>query len=127
MHIPFDKIPKDLLRHFIRGYFDGDGTVFKDRKYLKTNICSICKEMLLDIQKIYIENNIESRINVEIRYGKKCIDPQGNISKTHKDMFRLYVSKKHEIYKLYNFMYDNSNIYLERKFKKFKDNIELIK
>ena len=47
MHIP--NIPKNLIRHFIRGYFDGDGTIFMDRKYYKSNICSICENFLKEL------------------------------------------------------------------------------
>ncbi len=69
MHIP--KMKTYLIRHFIRGYFDGDGTIFKDRKWLKSNICSISKSILLEIQKFLLKNNIESTIDTEIRQGKK--------------------------------------------------------
>lgn len=90
MHIP--NIPKNLIRHFIRGYFDGDGTIFMDRKYYKSNICSICKNFLKELQDILTENNIESRINVEKRSNKIMKTPQGK-STNCKDMYRLYVSK----------------------------------
>lgn len=73
MHIP--DIPKELIRHFIRGYFDGDGTIFMDRKYYKSNICSICEGFLKEIQEVLTKNYIESRINVEIREGKVMKTP----------------------------------------------------
>lgn len=118
MHIP--NIPKNLIRHFIRGYFDGDGTIFMDRKYYKSNICSICKNFLKELQDILTENNIESRINVEKRSNKIMKTPQGK-STNCKDMYRLYVSKQTEIIKFKDFMYRNSTIYLQRKYNKFPE------
>lgn len=118
MHIP--NIPKNLMRHFIRGYFDGDGTIFMDRKYYKSNICSICKNFLKELQDILTENNIESRINVEKRSNKIMKTPQGK-STNCKDMYRLYVSKQTEIIKFKDFMYRNSTIYLQRKYNKFPE------
>lgn len=117
-------IPKKLYRHFIRGYFDGDGTIFMDRKWLRTNICSINENFLLELQAILNDANIESRINVEIRENKKMKVVQG-YSENCKNMYRLYVSKKEAIKKFYHYMYDGATIYLERKKNKFEDNIEL--
>lgn len=118
MHIP--NIPKNLIRHFIRGYFDGDGTIFIDRKYYKSNICSVCKNFLKELQDILTENNIESRINIEKRSNKIMKTPQGK-STNCKDMYRLYVSKQTEIIKFKDFMYRNSTIYLQRKYNKFPE------
>jgi hypothetical protein len=107
---------KSLYRHFIRGYFDGDGTIFQDGKYLKFNICSITPKILEDIQKIFTENNIKSYINVEKRQGKIYKLPQGNSSTNCKDMYRLFVAKKESLIKLYNFLYSsNTDFYISRK------------
>lgn len=35
-----DKIPKDMIPHFLRGYFDGDGSVVKIENYLRANFTS---------------------------------------------------------------------------------------
>ena len=115
------EIPKmndELLRHFIRGYFDGDGTIYRDKKRLKCNICSINKEFLEDIQKILTNNNIISTINIEIREGKVCKTPQG-FSINCKNMYRLFIRQTTAFRDFYNFMYKDSNIYLERKYIKF--------
>ena len=113
MHIP--KINKDLLRHFIRGYFDGDGTVFFDRKYIKSNICSICGSFLEELKEVLLQSGIECRINIEKRKGKALVNPQGEISTECKDMYRLYVSKKDAVKRFVDYMYKNATIYLQRK------------
>lgn len=118
MHVP--NISKALLRHFIRGYFDGDGTIFMDRKYYKSNICSIYEPFLKELQKILSDYNIESRINVEIRENKEMRTPQGTTTNC-KNMYRLYVSKQTEILKFKEFLYKDATIYLNRKFDKFPE------
>ncbi len=110
---------KELIRHFIRGYFDGDGTIFKDGKYIRVNICSVNKEFLEDIQKLLIEEEIESNINIEIRENKIMKTPQGTSSNC-KNMYRLFIRKKESLLKLKEYFYGNSNIYLDRKFLKFE-------
>jgi intein/homing endonuclease len=109
-----------LIRHFIRGYFDGDGTIYKDRKWLKCNICSINKNFLEDIQKILSKNNIYSTINVEKREGKLLKTPAGN-SINCKDMYRLFIRKTKDFKLFYNYLYNDSNIFLQRKYIKFNN------
>ena len=117
-------LPKHLYRHFIRGYFDGDGTVFMDRKWLRSNICSISENFLIELQGLLNDENIENRINVEIRKNKKYKVPQG-VSENCMNMYRLYVSKQEALKKFYHYLYDDATIYLERKKIKFEDNLEL--
>lgn len=117
LHIPIMK--ENLLRHFIRGYFDGDGTVFYDRQYLKSNICSISKTILEEIQTILSKYNIESAINVEIREGKNLKLPQGTETTSCKNMYRLYVRKQESLKRFKEFLYKDSTVCLIRKFKKF--------
>jgi intein-encoded DNA endonuclease-like protein len=123
------EMEESLLRHFIRGYFDGDGTVFYDRKYLKANIASINENFLIKLQTIINDYNIDTRINVEKRAGKVMRKPLSDeYSTSYKDMYRLFVSKKDSLEKFKKFLYDDSTIYLSRKKDVFyKDDIELTK
>lgn len=114
------KIPdinKNLINHFIRGYFDGDGTIFIDKtsnNRLKINICSISKTILEDIEQQFLINNIDCKINTEIREGKTFKTPQG-FSSNCKNMHRLFVRKIDSIQKLFDYLYKDASIYLERK------------
>jgi intein/homing endonuclease len=118
LNIP--NINSNLFRHFIRGYFDADGTIYKDRKWLKVNICSINLQFLKDISKILESNNIKTRINIEIREGKKMRTPQGE-SYNCKNMYRMFVSKSEDFKLFYEYLYKDSTIFLERKFIKFNN------
>lgn len=125
-HIPL--MDKSLVRHFIRGYFDGDGTVFicknKKNKFFKANICCVTTNILEDFKSLLNENGIECSINKEVRKGKVMKVPQGTCVGGF-DMYRLFIRKKKAVEKFYHYLYDSSSIYLERKRKIFEDNKEL--
>lgn len=126
LHIP--QMNKSLIRHFIRGYFDGDGTVFicngNNTRFFKSNICCVTTEILVEIQNQLQENCISCSINKENRKGKTMKVPEGTCTCSF-DMYRLFIHKKSSIEKFYHYLYDNSNIWLERKRKVFEDNKEL--
>lgn len=114
------KINEKLLPSFIRGYFDGDGSVYMDRKYLRVNICSINKNFLMEIQNILKNNNIESTINEENRTGKTYKLPNAKKASNCVNMYRLFIRKTEELKKLYQYLYTNSTIHFDRKYDKFK-------
>ena len=115
MYIP-EQIPNNLIRHFIRGYFDGDGCItYSIRKPNPKNreinyrvsgrfeICAKLSNILIDIQKHLSKYNI----NTNIHYDKRD------------DMYTLNVCSRNIIKNVYHYLYDNSNFYLSRKFNKF--------
>jgi hypothetical protein len=95
-----------LMPHFIRGYFDGDGSVgayknirSSEWKILKSNICSGSEEFIKDILKIL---------------------PVKNKKYSYKGVYILQLSS-HDTLRLYNYMYNDATIYLKRKKKVFDD------
>lgn len=121
---------ENLLRHFIRGYFDGDGTIFicnsRGDQYFKGNICSPRVEILEQIQSIFLSNGIFCTINKESRIGRTMRVPNENKTCVCKmDMYRLFFRKKHAIKKLFEYLYIDSTIFLQRKFNVFNDNKHL--
>lgn len=110
------KIEESLLRHFIRGYFDGDGSFVtsirkpninnREKNYRVTASFSIeskKENILLEIKQFLSK----FEINVNINYIKRD------------DMFRLVTSSKDNVNKLFHLLYDEANFYLNRKFNKF--------
>jgi hypothetical protein len=89
------KINDDLIHHFIRGYFDGDGTVrFVEKKRSSTGFaCASEKFREFIINELY-DNGIT------IKY-------YGGI--------HLHIQNKVDNNKFYNYIYNNATIYLERK------------
>ncbi len=88
-------------RHLIRGIFDGDGCI-------SSNICSFygTERLLIDIKKVL---NHEAAIET------------GKITKRYTngvDSFSF--SARDKLSKFYHYIYDDANIFLERKYEKFK-------
>lgn len=53
------KLNKQYWRDFIRGYFDGDGSVYKDGSGFRISITSANREILEDINSFLKENGIK--------------------------------------------------------------------
>ena len=100
--INYPNIPKHLDKHFIRGFFDGDGSIYerKDRPngYRAELVCA-SKEFL---EKICL------KMDIEFRYVK----PKKNVYviSLYKDKAKPLLIK----------MYAQSNIHLERKYKLYQ-------
>jgi intein/homing endonuclease len=103
-----NQIPIKYIRHFIRGYFDGDGCItYSFRKpthktpHFRADIagtlrfCKKCNDIIKN--KVNLNGNIR---------------PQGKI-------YRLHFGGNNQIRKLGKFLYQNSTIYLTRKKIKF--------
>lgn len=78
-------IPKNLKKEywkdFIRGYFDGDGSIYKDENGMRLSITSANPEILEDINAFFEENGIKPSTlckdhnNKNIRFRTQaCID-----------------------------------------------------
>jgi len=89
-----------LIRHFIRGYIDGDGSITKtkDNRIILEIIGN--KDFLYDINSHLKENIYIDNKNKLIEEGKA---------------FGLKYSSQKQIKKIYEYLYKPSNIYLERK------------
>lgn len=97
-----------LIRHFIRGYFDGDGCICFTPK---TKIISVLgtKEFLNGI-KLYIP------------YWK-----DSNFYKHGKNNTFMLQSNFKKAYKILKFLYDDASIFLDRKYDKYLDFCRLYK
>ena len=74
-------LPKEYWRDFIRGYFDGDGSIYKDGNGIRLSITSANIEILKDINTFFQENGIKpsnlynDHNNKDIRFRtQSCID-----------------------------------------------------
>lgn len=106
------KIPKNLVRHFIRGYFDGDGSVsVRNIKYpsrLVVDIYSASLNMAKFLHRTIkqIMGNFYAGKIGKMMTNKKTI------------YYRIHLGQKGSA-KLFIYMYKDINLYLERKYKKF--------
>jgi len=98
-------IPKKYIRHFIRGIIDGDGSIhFNKKNYPTLNICGR-EDIITFIRKHFLNKlNLYSKISQPKKNGKLSnvfyICYRGNSAQA-----------------LINYIYNNSHIYLKRKYK----------
>lgn len=92
------------FRHFLRGYFDGDGSVIIQNNRITFSIVgynSFLEELKL---------NMEKYINIKI---------VNKIYKTSSSAHEIKISSRSIVRRIYNFMYNDSELYLQRKKIKF--------
>ena len=96
------KVPEEFKRHFFRGYFDGDGCIcISTKNVISAHILgrtTILKKLISNLpinQKIY------------------------KVSTTDK-VKKAYWFTENDLKFLYEYMYKEATIYLDRKFEKFK-------
>ena len=97
------------IKHFLRGYFDGDGCFYVN----KNNASDVCFNItgykdIINSLKIFLEENL--KINCSIRTASKT---------GHKDIMSLNVYGARQVEMIGNFIYSNFNIALKRKYQKY--------
>lgn len=100
-----NQVPKILHKHFIRGYFDGDGGITMTEKTKSINILGT-KEFL---------NGIKNA--VPLLQNKKLYPLKYN--DTNKNTFRIQFEAIKDIKCFLEYLYQDSNIYLDRKYEKY--------
>jgi intein-encoded DNA endonuclease-like protein len=101
---PKDLVPMNLVRHFIRGYFDGDGSIcLYNEKRFKLYICGGSKIFLEKIKDIFNENDVKFQSIIQVG----------------KHNYRLNIHRISDMEKIFHYFYDESHIFLERKKIKF--------
>lgn len=97
-----EQVPNHLLRHFVRGYFDGDGSAYLQAGKECCKICSGSFDFLYSMNQIFLkELNIVRPIE---RSSLTC------------NCYHIRWIKRGYVKSIRDYMYDNSNVYLGRKF-----------
>ena len=104
VNIPYLK--KDLVRHYIRGYFDGDGSFCFTNKSFHVDFVSSSKQLSEDLIKIVNEMCCEITEN--------C-----SISENGTTIYRPSIYTLDNKVKFLDWIYKDCNIYLDRKYKKY--------
>lgn len=97
-------IPDNLMKHFIRGYFDGDGSVYLTKDNTIKTAFYGTHDFIKSIQDFLIK---------ELDLTKKKITDQKEANVSFVGM------AKQESEKLYHYMYDEATIFLNRKYEKY--------
>lgn len=107
-------VPNELIHHFIRGYFDGDGSISstlnrgnkgtKDYMFTITTTQNMCE----NIQNVFITNmNIQSNIL------------SANVNKNNSSTKTLHCGGNRKILKIMNWLYKDATYFLQRKYDKY--------
>lgn len=105
-HFPH-KLEKKYIIDYIRGMFDGDGSVKKTGHSLTFQVDSSSKEVVEEIQKFLLE---EYNIKTQITTNKKV-----NVL-----LYRLYCYGT-EARKIYDILYTPNSLFLKRKYEKWQE------
>ena len=97
-------IPDNLMKHFIRGYFDGDGSVYLTKDNTIKTAFYGTHDFINSIQDFLIK---------ELDLTKKKITDQKEANVSFVGM------AKQESEKIYHYMYDEATIFLNRKYEKY--------
>ena len=105
-------LPTKFVHHFIRGVFDGDGSIslskLKNKIYVQIHFTGASKKFLSQISRILFKNNVTKKfIPIKHQHGKT---------------FRIVFSNKFDLYQFKKYIYQDSNssIRLKRKFIRFQ-------
>ena len=102
----FPDIPDNLMRHFIRGYFDGDGCLSLIDGKIYVKFLGASKEFHEGLKNVLEKNNFifnsSSKIN---SYGT--------------EMYYILINRNSEKIKFLDWIYQDCNIYLDRKYDKY--------
>lgn len=103
---PPKNIPEELIRHFIRGFFDGDGSLIKYERTKDSTIYSI---------------NITSTYEM-VKWIKQVFQ-MGQIfpEKRREQTWYFTVGGNQQVITLYHFLYDNATIWMDRKYNRFQE------
>ena len=98
-----DTVPDNLKRHFIRGYFDGDGGISVPNPYYKISYCITGNYNFILSLKEYLLKNINGYTDTQI---KKC---------WNSDVYKLVRGGTNQCQLFLDWIYKDANIYMKRK------------
>lgn len=102
-------VPEQLIRHFIRGYFDGDGCISIDMYQVRKR-----KSRNGDLAFSIVGNE-------DFIKGCEKILKTGNKICEQGSIFSLSVKGNKKAMRIFDWMYKDANVYLERKHKLYKE------
>ena len=100
-----EKLKEEFYFDYIRGLFDGDGCIKTTNPTITWQIDTSSKDIAENIQKYLIKYDIEAKIQV--------------LPKTNINIYRVYCYNKNNCSKLFNLLYNDTDLYLKRKYNKF--------
>lgn len=106
-----DIVPNELIHHFIRGFWDGDGSILITQQNKKPKLILSC------VGTVDICNNIQQILKKELNINSRI-----NIDKRHQKTTRqMFIAGNIQAQKFANWLYKDATIYLTRKYEKIQE------
>lgn len=103
-----EQVPSHLIRHFVRGYFDGDGSVYMVKGKYKRLVFNL-------VGTIDMMNGFKKLMEKELNLGYRKIYKNGNV-------YSLSYGGNLQCKRIYEWLYkDCEDLYLKRKKERFED------
>jgi len=127
--IKLPNIPNELKKHFIRGYFDGNGGIsikkveYKYKRISNYNLSKIPDKynyrpsLYFCSTDIIFLNGIFNYLNKILKF--KCVIQNYEFHTKNLVTYQKRIEHKDEVIRFYNYIYSDSTIYLNRKYEKF--------
>lgn len=112
------EIPENLMRHFIRGYFDGDGAISIYSQMDKRNPL---KPVARVKQELSFTSDRNMLLQIQNVLVKECNVPHTKLKeykRTTKAVTLRYGGKQ-QVKRIYEYLYTDATVFLERKYNKF--------
>lgn len=105
-----EQVPTHLVRHFIRGYFDGDGYfgTYLQKKWKQFEASIVSTENFCNS----IKNIIEKELQINCYLGRRHKDRDTTTR-------HIKINGKNKVLKFLDWLYTDASIYLERKHNKY--------
>lgn len=103
---PPKKVPENLIHHFIRGFFDGDGSIIK---YEKTENSTIFQ--------INITSTYEMVKWIKDYIGMGQIIPE----KRREQTWYFTLGGNQQVIKFYRLLYEDATVWMDRKYNRFQE------
>jgi hypothetical protein len=123
----FPDLPKNLIHHFIRGFFDGDGSVTSTKvknRYIRKTTIKLSKEFKPKVRKrIYFSSTDQEFLLKLLSYlpikGKIGLQVKGK-----NNCYTYCIENQSDIEPVFQYLYKDSTVYLTRKYLKFNMSIK---
>lgn len=99
-------IKNELIKHFLRGYFDGDGCLTFTNKSFHVGFITASPQLNEDIKQIIIKNEFQ-------------VFEQQYVNDFDTKMYRIEISTSEGKARFLDWIYKDASIYLDRKYKKY--------
>lgn len=107
-NLKLPKLSENLINHFIRGFFDGDGSVYKQKNRpngMRAEICSVSKSFMEELCEVFKKENINFW-----KLREKNPSGRGKLV-----TYSIEWTKGEDTVNLGKFLYKNATIFLGRK------------